>query len=360
MAVEILPPALPDGDDNEIGFASYVGEFDALLDTVHDERPSRLPQIDNNDDSDAMMAMGTTLRLLRQRHNCERYVSSMTQAQRIINSEGVLFGPGKVKNHVKELVGNLATYQPIVPPPSFGQTLTTLFEKGIIYQNSKDFISGNTNNVAVRGWSLKDFIEYSTWPTDSSGGGTRMVRYGLPVLEEEDDDVNEFTMISEPPSVAEMVLRNREEAAKDDQNPFVRRIIGEPGFYETIVREERDSVLFLSATFCRTCKTLNPRFTNLARTTMEESGSYGLEDENYNGLLFAKADTGGKAGKELSRLLNIDSVPAFVLFRKGKRFGPALSVSRIPSKQLSAAIALLKSGSDWDASVIQEAENERQ
>ena len=108
FTVEILPPAMPDGKDDEIGFAAYVGDFDVLLDTVHDERPSRLPQINDNDDNDndndAMMGMGTTLRLLRQRHQCERYVSSMTQAQRIINAEGVLFGPGKVKNHVKELV----------------------------------------------------------------------------------------------------------------------------------------------------------------------------------------------------------------------------------------------------------------
>jgi hypothetical protein len=356
--VQILPPAV--GDD-EIGFASFVGDFDTLLDTAEDERPSRLPiGRSDEDENDTMLGMGTTLRLLKQRHNCERYVSSMTQAQSIISKEGVFFGPGKVKNHFQEVQKLLDTrptrFQYIVPPPSFGRTVETLLEKGILYKNNKDFFE-SINNLMMRGWSLKDFMETSTWPSDSSGGGTRVVRFGLPVVEE----VEEFTMIAEPPSFSEMESRDaEEEAERDEQNPFVQRIVGERGLFETVVMEKRDCVLFLSATFCRTCKSLNPRFTSLARTSMEKNDCYGLDDKKYRGLLFAKADSGGKVGKELSRILSIDAVPAFLLFREGRRFGPALSISRIPSKRLSAAIALLQSGSDWDASVLQQAEEKSQ
>jgi len=51
-------------------------EFDALLDTADDERPSQRgvwTTDELEDDADVMMSAGTTLRLLKQRHKCERY-----------------------------------------------------------------------------------------------------------------------------------------------------------------------------------------------------------------------------------------------------------------------------------------------
>jgi hypothetical protein len=359
MQVEILPPAV--GDD-AIGFASFIGDFDTLLDTAEDERPSRLPMTgrsDDDDENDTMLGMGTTLRLLKQQHKCERYVSSMTEAQSIISKEGVFFGPSKVKNHFQEVQSHLDTnptrFQSIIPPPSFGRTVEMLLEKGILYKKNKDYENINNNNLMIRGWSLKDFMETTTWPSDSSG--TRAVRFGLPVL----DEVNEFTMIAEPSSIAEIVSRDaEEEAERDTQNPYVQRIVGEQDLYEMIIKEKRDCVLFLSATFCRTCKSLTPRFTSLARASMEKNGCYGLDDKSYHGILFAKADTGGMVGKQLSRVLCIEAVPAFLLFREGRRFGPALSIARIPSKRLSAAIDLLESGSDWDSSVLQQVEEKLQ
>ena len=193
-----------------------------------------------------------------------------------------------------------------------------------------------------------------------------MVRFGLPVLEEEEEEEDEDEMIAAPPLTADASFIDRQawddSIAKEEQereeadmkNPFVKKIVGEQQMYDDIVREKRDAVLFLSATWCRTCKTLNPRFTSLARQTME---SYSEEED---GILFAKADTTGDAGKGLSRLLNIDAVPAFLLFRNGRRFGPALSVSRIPSKKLSAAIERLQSGGDWDAEAIRQASESEQ
>ena len=58
--------------------------------------------------------------------------------------------------------------------------------------------------------------------------------------------------------------------------------------------------------------------------------------------------------------MNVEAVPAFMLFRKGQRFGPVLSLSRIPSKKLSAAINLLESGADWDPTILRKTEEERQ
>ena len=81
-------------------------------------------------------------------------------------------------------------------------------------------------------------------------------------------------------------------------------------------------------------------------------------DDEY-GILYAKADTGGEVGKDLSRLLKVDAVPAFILFRDGRRFGPTLSISRIPSKKLSAAIDMLESGMDWDAQTLQQSEEQQ-
>lgn len=297
------------------------------------------------------------------------YVSSMTKAQSIVSREGVFFGPGKVKNYVKEVSQKLnskpATFQSIVPPPSFGRTVETLLDEGIIYTNTKDFLTANSNMV-VRGWSLKDFMEISTWPVDSSGAGSgRVVRFGLPVMEDEEEweDEEEDDMVSAPPQTADGQFIQRDawdkSIAEDEQeredadmkNPFVRKITGTEGMYDTIVREQRDAVLFLSATWCRTCKTLNPKFTSLARQSM---------DEDEDGILFAKADTTGNVGKELSRLLNVEAVPVFVLFRNGRRYGPALSISRIPSKKLSAALDRLQSGQDWDTEAIKEADEQQQ
>lgn len=360
--VEIIAPAV--GDD-EIGFASFVGDFDSLLDTADDERPSRRPMVQDGDED--RMGLGTTLRLLKERHNCESYVSSMTQSQSIVNQGGVFFGPGKVKDHFQEIQKSLknqpATFQYIVPPSSFGQTVETLLEKGIVYKNSKDFLSESksTNPLILRSWSLKDFMEVSMWPQDAAGGGSRTVRYGLPVLDEEEIDDGEFTFL-EPPDTFDATFLSRDAWDKgieketkerddiDDRNPYVKKIRGAQGLHEIIVKDKKNSVLFMSAAFCRTCKTLNPKFTYMARNSMENIS------EHKEGVLYAKADATGEVGKDLGRLLKVEAVPAFQLFREGKTFGPPLSISRIPSKKLDAAIALLESGFEWDAVAVQQAE----
>jgi len=302
----------------------------------------------------------------------------LTKAQSIVNQAGVLFGPGKAKNHFSELQKRIEKepilFQSIVPPTSFGTTVQTLLENGIVYKNKKDF--QESGGSVVRNWSLKDFMEGSTWPMDSSGGGSRMVRFGLPVLEDDEDSSEEgLKMISAPPELADskfiskadwdaqIAKEEKEREDLDNRNPYVKKIRGPIEMHDIIVKEEKDCVLFLSATYCRTCKSLNPKFTSLARRSMEKCNKDkegNVNDANYDsandGTLFAKADTTGDVGKDLGRLLRVDAVPAFVLFRKGRRFGPTLSISNIPSKKLAAALDLLESGLDWDSEVIRQAE----
>ena len=71
-------------------------------------------------------------------------------------------------------------------------------------------------------------------------------------------------------------------------------------------------------------------------------------------IVFAKAEASGRFGKELGRFLEVDAVPAFVLFRKGKLFGTPLSASKFPTPKISRALELLQSGADWDPSVLRE------
>ena len=365
-SIQVVPPAI--GDD-DTGFASYIGEFDALLDTAQNERPSRRGMFTTSDDDDdgttTDMGSSMVLKLLKDRHKCERYISSMTQAQNIIYRDGVFFGPGKVKEHFANLQEKYksrpAMFETIIPPASFGQTVQTLLENDIVYKSSKEFLTGNKNNVIARGWSLSDFMEVNMWPQNSAGGGTRSVRYGFPVLEEVEDDMLD-AMISAPPETADQKFIakdkwdediEREERKRDEvdqRNPYVRKIVGAKQLHEHIVKDEKDAVLFMSATWCRTCRSLNPKFTYMARQTSEKN------EENSKKILFAKADTTGEIGKDLGRLLNVDSVPAFLLFRKGRRFGPPLSISKMPSKKLKVAIELLESGLDWDSNSIKEAE----
>jgi hypothetical protein len=202
----------------------------------------------------------------------------------------------------------------------------------------------------VRGWSLGDFWEQTSWPKDSAGTGS--VRYGLPVVE--DRDLDEEPLLSAAPGRPQRLDKTYEEfdpdgkvkpaPTPDQENPFVRNVAGVSGMQDEIMDASKDSILFLSARFCKTCKTISPLYTRMARMSKDADSS----------TLFAKAETSGPWGKELGRFLEVDAVPAFVLFRDGKRYGSPLSVSRLPSKKIERAIELLESGADWDPSILKE------
>lgn len=271
-----------------------------------------------------------------------RYVSSMSQAQRIIQSEGVLWGPNKANAHLSDISKAIAsgTSQQVIPPQNFSSTLQTLLDKGILWKQKKE-------KVLVRGWTLKDFWEHTSWPRDSAGAGN--TRYGLPVMEEVDTLFKE-RMISEPPPLSKSSYHEEEKKARaeqlktDAENPYVMTVRGVEGLQRDIIAAEKDCLLFLSAPWCRTCRYISPQYTRMAREASVE-------------VTFAKADTTGNIGKALGKALEVDAVPAFVFFRQGQVFGSPLSVSRLPSKKIERAIDCLASGMEWDSEVLLDEDN---
>mmetsp|Transcript_11127 Transcript_11127/g.25771 ORF Transcript_11127/g.25771 Transcript_11127/m.25771 type:complete len:295 (-) Transcript_11127:46-930(-) len=264
---------------------------------------------------------GGVLTLLKKQHNCHCYISTMTASQRLVCDEGVLFGPGKAKEHLKNLSSKRTSFSSssILPPPNFASTLETLLNQGITYSWKW------TGTTAVRTWSLSEFWEMATWPRIVGGD----VRFGFPTLGNVDEDEEYYRFKEEV---------EEETAPPDDSvsnNPFVKEVLGTNDLTREIVANQKNCILFLSAKFCRTCRYLTPQFNRLARINGED-------------IVFAKADTSLPKGKILGKELQIEAVPAFVLFSKGNRYGPVLSVNRLPNKKMDFAIKSLQSGMEWD------------
>eukprot|EP00980_Cylindrotheca_fusiformis_P019384 scaffold6661_cov109-Cylindrotheca_fusiformis.AAC.4 len=354
--VDVLKPAV---GPEEIGFAAHVGDFDSLVDTLNNEmRSNRNFEDDDDYDDENFRIGGSTISLLKKNHNCQRYISTLTECQTIVAKEGIFGGPGKADAYAKEAgtknsVSFNPDFLPIPPPEDIGSSMTKLLEKGVILSSQLRKKMYAKSDV-VRGWSLSDFWENTRWPRDASAD----VRFGLPVLGEQEEEEEDERMISEAPSqkfekvAVSSLLRAEalgvdtdEEAPQPKQtNPHVFDINGVSGMKSAIIDPGKDCILFLSAKFCKTCKHLTPKYTRLAR----------IEKENDSPVLFARAEMGSAWGKKLGRVLQVDAVPSFVLFRNGKRFGSPLSVSDLPSKKIGRALALLESGKDWDPSVLKE------
>ncbi len=333
--VKLMQPAVESGDE-EVGFASAIGQFDSLIDTLSNEQRGIIS-------ADEDPAGGSSvLKLLRSRHRCNKYVSTLTHAQQIIKSDGVLFGPGKANSYVKS-IESISSNRclNLIPSPGFGSsTLQVLLNNNVL------FATKGTKHTAVRGWDLKDFWEETSWPRDSSGAG---VRFGLPVPEEDDLDesfrMEQLQLQSRRIRVgSEGGMDEKEvqaQSAVDEENPYVAQIVGVEGLAEKITSKRRSCVVFVAMRSCRTCKSLNTMFTKIAR---ERDGGK---------LMFAKADATGAVGKMLGKQLGIVAVPSFVLFRDGLRYG-AVSTSKLPSDRLDQAIRDLEAGKDFDPSLEEE------
>ncbi|OEU19854.1 hypothetical protein FRACYDRAFT_155646, partial [Fragilariopsis cylindrus CCMP1102] len=63
---------------------------------------------------------------------------------------------------------------------------------------------------------------------------------------------------------------------------------------------------------CKTCKTINPAFTRMARINQESN-----DDNDNSNISFVKAETSGASGKELAKHVSVQAVPAFVFIRDG-------------------------------------------
>ena len=333
--VNVMKPSELDNNDEEIGFSDVIGQFDSLIDTISNERKGMIVSDDNT------FGGSTVLQLLQAKHQCSKYISTLTQSQQIVKNEGVLWGPGKAKDHVKRMESiSLSKCTPLVPSLGFGSnTVQKLLESNVLFSIK------NNNPIVSRGWALKDFWEDTSWPRDSSGMG---IRFGLPVQEEVDLD-EEFRREQERMQQQRVRVGSDLGGGMDDQettkqtlidesNPYVTQIFGVEGLAQEVVSKQKDCCVFVAMRSCRTCKGINPIYTKLAR---ERGG-----DE----MMFAKADATGATGKALGRQLGVASVPSFVLFRNGVRYG-AISASRLPSKRLDQALNDLKEGKDFDMSL---------
>lgn len=337
--VKVLKPAV--GED-ELGFAAALGQFDSLIDTLANERKGmRVTSEDRSGGS-------SVLQLLRARHSCATYISTLTLAQQMIMNDGVLFGPGKAKAYLKSTEALSPTAcTPLVPAPGFGaSTLQVLLERNVLYPAKNTQLA-----TLARGWTLPVFWEETSWPRDSRGTGER---FGLPVAEEEEEDLDAAfrreqaqlstprTRVSSEGGMDDKEARRQSQA--DQKNPYVTQIVGVEGLAETVIAQRRDCVIFVAMRSCRTCKSINSVFTKIAR---ERDGSE---------LLFAKADATGVTGKALGKQLGIVSVPSFVFFRNGVRYG-AVSSSKLPSSRFDRALQDLEAGEDFDTALEEEDED---
>lgn len=322
--VDVLPPAVPRADDSD----------DEDMEDDEDEDNDLLPACAALQSFDALIDMlGVeselgVLSLLKARHGCHTYISTLSHAQELIERKGLLFGPGAAKSYQEQLARSSSPYL-LSPPPGLGSTVSAVLNSGLVLK----FDGGKVGDVYTSGWSLPAFWESTTWPRDTDGGGGR---FGMPVIrdlldfdvDDDDDDVDDVstTTLSVLPDTI---------LASNDENPFVRTVVGVVGLRQRILQPQEDCLLFLSAPFCRTCRYLGPSYTRLARL-------------NKGKIVFAKADTTGLLGKELGRYLRVESVPSFVFFAKGRRVGKSLGITKIPSPKLQAKIDKLAMGGDLD------------
>lgn len=270
----------------------------------------------------------------------------MTRSHHYVIREGLLFARNPVLKYQKDVERKVpeSKFQKIRPPKGYGpETLQKLLDAGVLFRAESNENGPNVNkDTFVRGWSLSDYMELETWPRDSSGGST--IRFGFPVTDDititsNDEAVKEEKARIGEPSAAENALR------KKSKNPHVLVIDGVRGLNVEIAAKERDCILFLSASYCRTCKVMDPMYTKMAQT--------GKEVFN-NKITFAKADIAGTMGKMLARALDTETVPSFVFFKRGKEFGTPLGVRRLPSKKLDLALEFLRSGEEWDPELFRE------
>jgi thiol-disulfide isomerase/thioredoxin len=201
---------------------------------------------------------------------------------------------------------------------------------------------------------MKDFWEHTTWPRDVSG-----IRYGLPSTEslaswiDSEDEVDEDApMISAPPLRQGAYQAQEPEMLEEEEvqagSPHVLLVDSVYTLQEKIINSETTCLLFLSAPFCRTCRYLKPLYQRMARETAEKMAADGKPMK----LVFAKAEATGQMSKNLGQALGVDSVPSFLLFKKGQRFGETLSVSRIPSAKLDRAVELLQDDLPWNEALF--------
>jgi len=305
-------------DAAEVEFCTKIGGFDAILDTVGNEKPT------------SSRESSRTLGLLQSAHDCSVYVSTKTAQHGVLMEEGILFGPNKARQHVEKLSCVSLTRC----SPALGSTVQKLLDAGFAWPSGKT--TSLPSGAKARGWTMGEFWESSTWPQNVEAD----TRFGFPTRQtstawldaEDDSDI----LADRSEAVASYFSQQRKLSEEKENNPDVLYVKGVRGFNERVVESGLTGVVFLSAPFCRTCKTLMPKFQRMARLKRDSS------------LIFCKADASGEEGKKLSRHLGIEAVPSFILYSNGDRYGIPISLSKLPSKKLDTALEFLESGKEFD------------
>eukprot|EP00557_Chaetoceros_sp_GSL56_P006938 CAMPEP_0176499746 /NCGR_PEP_ID=MMETSP0200_2-20121128/13112_1 /TAXON_ID=947934 /ORGANISM="Chaetoceros sp., Strain GSL56" /LENGTH=630 /DNA_ID=CAMNT_0017898227 /DNA_START=220 /DNA_END=2112 /DNA_ORIENTATION=- len=373
--VVAMPPAV--GKD-EMGFSDALGDFDAVIDTLGDE--ANLQRVKYLDDGiERIFGEGDrgVAAKLRRVNRCQRYISTLTRSQEIVLKEGILFAREPVLKYqkdvekVNEIFGSTVEnkklnkeekkteneeiddddnddeeeeeeqerYTRLPIPMQYGQMIQKLLNSKVIFPTDRNENGSHKNkDVFVRGCSFPDYAEIEIWPTDSTDGAT--VRYGFPAIAELTLESKLDKMMG---SAKKSSAKKRPREKTVQENPFVLEVESLLDVKEDIVNQKKDAVLFVSAPYCKLCRSINHQFTRMARISKEEKQS---------DLLFAKASSAGKEGKQLTFTLNIDSVPTFILFKKGQRYGEPFGVVKLPSKKLDTAIEYLLNDKEWDSSII--------
>lgn len=366
--VDAMPPAV--GKD-EMGFSEALGDFDAVIDTLGDE--ANLQRVKYLDDGiERVFGEGDrgVAAKLRRVNKCQRYISTLTKSQEIVLEEGILFAREPVLKYQKdiekvdEIFGKVEKtkdldqqkkqeeqdmemeqeerYTRLPVPMQYGKMIQKLLDSKVIFPTDRNENGSHKNkDVFVRGCSFPDYAEIEIWPADSTDGAT--VRYGFPAIGELTLETKLDKMMGSARKKSSTNKKKRPKEKRIQENPFVLEIDSLEDVKEEIVNCKKNAVLFVSAPYCKLCRSINPLFTRMARISKEEKQS---------DLLFAKASSAGKEGKQLTFTLNIDSVPTFVLFKKGQRYGEPFGVVKLPSKKLDTAIDYLLNDKEWESSII--------
>lgn len=279
--------------------------------------------------------------------------------------EGLLFARDPVLKYQQETekVSDLdeRIFMRLPYPPNYKSTIQRLLDAKILYPvDRNENGSHQTKKIFVRGCSFPDYAEVEIWPNDSDSS----IRFGFPKRMKDFTPKTKKSLnltkqsegkISQTDSKQVEVDNNELRSDTENQektdyarersqaNPFVLEVESLSHIRQEIVTEKKTAVLFVSAPYCRTCRNINPQFNRLARISKEERNS---------DLVFAKASTAGKQGKQITSILRINSVPTFVLFRDGERYGEPFGISKLPSQLFDTIIHRLETGKDWDPSII--------
>lgn len=312
-----------------------TGKVDAILDTVSAEVP--LPPVRQR---------------LAELHSCTHVVSTVSAAAALVQAEGLIQGPGRVK----EEHGRTATHAeyPTSSIVGLGDMAERVLRAGVVASPLRE---------ERLGWSWGGYWESVLWPRDTTGG-----IFGYPTATEEDDDEDEDELYDdddeedEPSAttatglVGRLLQEQREQRqAQEEANgaimssssppshPHVTPLTSKQDLQDHVVSSPtQDAVVLFAAPFCRTCRYLKPLYNRLASTTQHEAS------------FFLVPDAASPGGKELSRLLGVDAVPAVVLFRQGRRWGRTLSISQLPDARLTQALEWMQAGDKWDSAVVEE------